>query len=43
MDPITIVTIITSLTALSVAVLSHIKKSDCLGIHIETKDNIEQK
>ena len=37
MDPVTIIAIITAVSALVVSILSHIKKSDCFGFHIETK------
>ena len=38
MEPITIVAIITAISALVVSLLSHIKRSDCFGIHIEARE-----
>ena len=37
MDPITIVLIITSSSALIVSLLTHIRHSSCLGINIDTR------
>lgn len=30
-----------AITALIIAILTHIKKSDCWGVHIETHDKIK--
>ena len=36
MDPISITAIIAAVSALIVSILTHIKKSDCYGVHIES-------
>lgn len=38
MEPITIVAVVSSISALIVSILSHIKRSKCFGIDIETRD-----
>jgi hypothetical protein len=42
MDPVSLIAIITSVSALVVSILSHIRRSDCYGIHIETKESNQE-